>query len=376
MALKDTVKDPLNWVLLILALAFGYYVAAIPYWQNYYLKTPQEMTMAEYLANPSHPRPFMLRALGSPPSSMEVVLTELTIMHIDSDSILLRSAGAVATPAVPETPAEPVEAPAEGEAVEGEVAEILEVQSADETSEEFRLVFVDKAPPPNDEILIAGENMDLLEFSVGQLVSLQLHGLHESALGWVPLEANLSREDEEYYTKDEIDELDRMRIRSNGNEVAVPYVESAEMRFGVGDHGIGEPMTLETLSNDTTYIQTANRLQGVASGIDLYDVRLVGRAFEQLQPYFFVEDAEGRRARVYYNSRLLHEWYWALDRLQGQDIVVRGRLQPMAPADLRQLEADGNVQASFDGISLLSRDGSVVINLEHPAGVLGRPVGQ
>ena len=205
---------------------------------------------------------------------------------------------------------------------------------------------------------------------------MQLHGLHESALGWVPLEVNLSREDEEYYTKEEIDELDRMRIYSNGNEIAIPYVESAEMRFGAGDHGVGEPITLETLSNDTTYIQTANRLQGLASGVDLYDVRLLGRAFEQLVPYFFVEDAEGRRARVFYNSRLLHEWYWALDRLQGQDVVVRGRLRPMAPADLRQLEADGNVQATLDGIALLSRDGSIVINLENPAGALGRPVGQ
>jgi hypothetical protein len=372
MALKDTVKDPLNWVLLILALAFGYYVAAIPYWQNYYLKTPQEMTMADYLANPSHPRPFMLRALGSPPSSIEVVLTDLTVAHIDSDSILLQSGdGAVTTPAVVETPAEPVEA-----AEDGVVAEILEVQSADETSEEFRLIFVDKAPPPNNELLIAGENMDLLEFSIGQQVSLQLHGLHESALGWIPLEVNLSREDEEYYTKEEIDELDRMRIQSNGNEVAIPYIDSAEMRFGAGDHGLGEPVTLETLSNDTTYIQTANRLQGPTESVDLYDVRLVGRAFEQLVPYFLVEDSEGRRARVTYQSRLLHEWYWALDRLQGQDVVVRGRLNQLAPADLRQLEADGNVQATLEGIALLSRDGAVVINLENPAGSLGRPVGQ
>ena len=374
MALKDTVKDPLNWVLLILALAFGYYVAAIPYWQNHYLKTPQEMTMAEYLANPSHPRPFMLRALGSPPSSIEVVLTDLTVAHIDSDSILLRSGDVVATSAVRETPAEPVEAPAEG--VEGEVAEILEVQSADEPSEEFRLVFVDKAPPPNHEILVAGENMDLLEFSVGQQVSLQVHGLHESPMGWVPLEVNLSREDEEYYTKDEIDELDRMRIYSNGNELAIPYVESAEMRFATGEHGVGEPITLEILSNDTVYIQTTNRLRGLPSGVDLYDVRLVSRGFEQLVPYFLVEDAQGLRARVFYNPRLLHEWYWALDRLQGQDIVVRGTLQDLAPADLRQLEADGNVQATLQGIALLSRDGSVRINLENPAGSLGRPTGQ
>ncbi len=372
MALKDTVKDPLNWVLLILALAFGYYVAAIPYWQNYYLKTPQEMTMADYLANPSHPRPFMLRALGSPPASMEVVLTDLTIEHIDSDSILLRSAGVVATPTIPETPTEPVEAVVEVE----EGVEVAEVEIAEEATEEFQLIFMEKAPAPNDEILIAGENMDLLEFSVGQQVSLQVHALSESTLGWVPLQAVLTRDDEEYYTKDEIDELDRMRIYSNGNEVAVPYVDPAEMRFGVGDHGIGEPVTLETLSDDTTYIQTANRLRGQPSGIDLYDVRLVGRAFEQLQPYFFVDDAEGRRARVYYNSRLLHEWYWALDRLQGQDIVVRGKLREMAPADLRQLEADGNVQATLDGVALLSRDGSIVINLENPAGVLGRPIGQ
>ena len=373
MALKDTVKDPLNWVLLILALAFGYYVAAIPYWQNYYLKTPQEMTMAEYLANPSHPRPFMLRALGSPPSSIEVVLTDLTIVHIDSDSLLLRSPGMATTPAVPVTPPEPVEAVVEGE----EGAEVADVEVAvAESAEEPLLVFMERAPAPNDEILIAGENMDLLEYSVGQQVSLQVHGLSESSLGWVPMQAVLTREDEEYYNKEEIDELDRMRIYSNGNEVAVPYVDPAEMRFGVGEHGVGEPITLETLSNDTTYIQTMNRLRGLPSGVDLYDVRLVGRAFEQLQPFFLVEDAEGRRARVFYNSRLLHEWYWALDRLQGQEIVARGRLQDMAPADLRQLEADGNVQATLDGIALLSRDGSIVINLENPAGALGQPVGQ
>jgi len=375
MALKDTVKDPLNWVLLILALAFGYYVIAIPYWQNYYLKTPQEMTMAEYLANPSHPRPFMLRALGSPPSSIEIVLTDLTVAHIDSDSILLQAGDSATTPAVPETPAEvPPEDVAEG--AEGEEVVIEEVPSADQTSEEFRLVFADKAPPPNNEILVAGENMDLLEFSVGQRVQLQLHGLHESPLGWVPLEANLSREDEEYFTKEEIDELDRMKFYANGNVVAVPYVESAEMRFAAGEHSLGEPVTLETLSNDTTYIQTANRLQAENGVVDLYDVRLTLRAFEQLVPYFQVEDAEGRRARVYYNSRLLHEWYWALDRLQGQEVVIRGRLKPMAPAELRQLEADGNVQATLDGVAILSRDGSIVINLENPAGALGRPVAQ
>ena len=266
--------------------------------------------------------------------------------------------------------------PAEEEVVEGEEgAEVTEAESAEETVEEFQLTFMEKAPPPNNEILIAGENMDLLEFSVGQQIDLQVHGLHESALGWVPLEVNLSREDEEYYTKEEIDELERMRIFSDGNETAIPYVESAEMRFGVGDHAIGEPINLETLSNDTTYIQTANRL-APAGVVDLYDVRLTSRAFEQLMPFFQVEDAEGRRARVYYNSRLLHEWYWALDRLQGQDVVVRGRLRPMAPAELRQLEADGNVQATLDGVAILSRDGSVVINLENPAGALGQPVAQ
>jgi hypothetical protein len=331
------------------------------------------MTMADYLASPSHPRPFMLRALGSPPSSIEVVLTDLTVAHIDSDSILLRSDDGSVTDTTPAAaPVEPAEEVVEGE----EGAEEAAAESTEETVEEFQLTFMEKAPPPNNEILIAGENMDLLEFSVGQQVSLQVHGLHESALGWVPLEVNLSREDEEYYTKEEIDELDRMRIYSNGSETAIPYVESAEMRFGVGDHEIGEPITLETLSNDTTYIQTANRLQALTDSVDLYDVRLLGRAFEQLMPYFFVEDAEGRRARVYYNSRLLHEWYWALDRLQGQDVVVRGRLRPMAPAELRQLEADGNIQATLDGIAILSRDGSVVINLENPAGALGRPVAQ
>ena len=39
-------KDPLNWTLLVLALAFGYYILAVPFWQDEYLKrSPQVMSL-------------------------------------------------------------------------------------------------------------------------------------------------------------------------------------------------------------------------------------------------------------------------------------------------------------------------------------------
>ncbi|MFQ5743623.1 MAG: hypothetical protein ACE5HV_08550 [Acidobacteriota bacterium] len=354
MALKDTVKDPLNWVLLILALAFGYYVVAVPYWTNYYLKTPQAMTMADYLANPSHPRPFKLHALGSPPSSIELVITDLVVSHIDADSILLETgtASSAAPPAA--LPAVPT----------------AEQQSGGASAEEATApVMGEEQPPPKNQILLAGDNMDLKELSVGQEVSLQVHGLYESSLGWVPQEANLEREQEEFFTKEELDELDRFKIISNGNSIAVPYVETGELRFASGVHPPGQPTTLERLANDTRYIQTVNRLAGGTA--DLTGARLVSRALEEQAPYFLVEDAGGRRARVFYNPRLLSEWYWALDRLQSQPVVVRGTLRPLAPAALRQLETDGNVQAIMDGFEIMSPDGATVISLENPAGGLG-----
>ena len=67
--------DPLNWTLVVLAAAFSYYVLAVPYWQDEFLKrSPQVMTLQEYMDNPSHPREWMLRTLGAPPS--------LSLIHI------------------------------------------------------------------------------------------------------------------------------------------------------------------------------------------------------------------------------------------------------------------------------------------------------
>lgn len=408
MALKDAVKDPLNWVLLVLAAAFGYYVVAIPYYQDLYLKTPQSMTMQEYLQNPSHPRPFMLHALGAPPSSVEVVLTDLTVAHIDSDSITLtarsvseRPTQAGQTPSAADTgttlPANAGPTPG-GEAGAGDpdaaapggadssesdeagAAEGAEADTAGETGQEAGDTAddADQAPtvtlgpeqdPPAGEILIAGENMDLLEVSEGQQVELQVFGLHESPLGWIPLEPTLESDTEERFSKEDLDALERMKIVVDGNVVRVPYVETGEFRFADGVHPPGEPMTLESLANDTDYIQTANRLAGQLADVD--GVELMSRGQEQLAPFFVVEDAEGRRARVHYNQRLLSEWYWALDRLQGQVIIARGTLRTdLTPADLRQLEADENLQAIMDGVALLSPDGAVIINLENPAGGL------
>ena len=78
--------DPLNWALLILASAFGYYVMMVPYWQNFYLKEdPQVMTLQEYMDNPSHPRARMIRTLGVPPSS---VVTMALIESVISNRII------------------------------------------------------------------------------------------------------------------------------------------------------------------------------------------------------------------------------------------------------------------------------------------------
>lgn len=358
MAFKDTIKDPLNWVLLILALAFGYYVLAIPYWTNYYLKTPQQMSLAEYLANPTHPRPFMLHALGSPPSSIEVVVTGLRVAHIDSDSILLESTEPLGeeppTPA-PATEPEP-EAPAEAP----------EEPAAAQEEEDGPPTLGPEMPPPNHEILLPGDNMDLLEVTVGQEVAIQVHGLHQTPLGWVPQEPDLARETEEFFTKEELDELDRLKILANGNVIRIPYVSAGELRFAGSVHEAEEATTLEELANDTRYIQTANRLAGGV--VEVQGVRLVGRGVQQLNPYFIVEDEAGRRAHAFYNARLLSEWYWSLDRLRGRPVLLRGVLRSLSPPELRQLEAEGNIQAVLEGYAILSTDGRVVINLEHPGG--------
>ncbi len=338
--LTRALKDPLNWALLVLAAAFAYYVMMVPYWQNYYLKQqPQVMTLQEYMENPSHPRQPMLRTLGAPPSSIEVIIEPLTVKHIDTDSITLTA-----------------DASAGNRAVGGS----CELPPNIGTEREISL----------NEILVGGDNMDLLEVSEGQQVSLQVFGLAETDMGWVPLEPTLESDQEERFSKDEIDALEFLRIHSNGNSTPVPYIETGELRLASGLQPDGEDHTLAELSDDTTYIQTVNALSGSARLIDLYGVRLVDWESQNLAPYFIVEDAEGRRANIFYNQRLLSEWRWGLDRLQGQCVVVRGSLRPIIPAELRRLELDGNVQALIDGHSIISSDGSVVISLENPAGGL------
>lgn len=385
MALRDTARDPLNWLLLVLALAFGYYVIAVPYWTKFYLKeSPQRLTLREYMENPSHPRPFMLHALGTPPSSVEIVLTDLRVAHIDTDAILLESTVAAAGA---EEPGMEDEAMAE----EGDEAPVPAAGEAGETApergpstgaaaggqegagEEPGLAaggMVAEGAPPLDQILIAGENMDLLELSLGQEVELQIHDLWESPLGWVPAQPELERDTEEYYTKEEIDELELVKIHADGNLVTTSYKETGELRFATGNFPPGEVFTLEQLSNDTTYIQTANRLGG--SGlIDLYDIHIVGKATQDRNPYFIVEDDEGRRGRIFFNPRLLGEWYWVRPRLEDQKIFARGTLRPMSPPQLRQLESEANVQVVMDGNDVLSEDGTAVFNLENPAETAG-----
>lgn len=361
MALKKSLTDPLNWLLLLLAGAFFYYITAVPYFTDLYLKTPQQMTFEEYLANPSHPREFMLHALSAPPPSIEIIITGLEIIHIDQDSVLLVDPAMVIPGEMPAT------TPVADSADEGEIA-------ADESQNSTDLVLLDfqpESPPPANEILIAGENLDLLPLSVGQTVSIQVHGLEETLSGWVPLNPSLAGSDqEELFTKDELDELDLLKIHASGNTLEMPYVEVEEMRFASDIHAAGEPITLEELANDTTYIQTFARLAG-GSGVDLYGVTLVEKRFLERAPYFIVEDAEGRKAQVFFNSRLLSEWYWAMDRLGGKQVVVRGTLKTFTPSQLRSMEAADNMQAVIDGYAILSLDGTVVISLENPLGGFG-----
>ncbi len=331
------IKDPLNWALLILASGFAYYVMMIPYWQNYYLKQdPQVMTLQEYMSNPTHPRAPMLRTLGAPPSSIEVVIEGLTVKHIDTDSITF------------------TDDPNSINAAAGGACEVPTLGTEQDVS--------------LSDLLVAGDNMDLLELSEGQQVSLQVFGLSETELGWVPLEPTLESDQEERFSKEELDALEFVKIIANDNAITVPYIEVGEFRLATGIQAAGELHTLEELADDTVYIQTANRLVG--GPVDLHGVRLVGWEQEALTPFFIVEDAEGRRAHVFYNQRLLSEWRWGLDRLEGQCVVVRGGIRGMTPAELRQLEADGNIQALIDGASILSSNGAVVISLENPAGAL------
>ncbi len=359
MALKKNLTDPLNWLLLLLAAAFIYYIFAVPYFTNFYLKTPQQVTMADYLASPSHPRPFMLHALSAPPSSIEVVITGLEVVHIDQDSILLEEAGAAT--AVPSPPPAPIaEDGAEGD-------DAGEDQAA--ADEQPVLSFQQEAPPPAGQIMVPGDNLDLLAITVGQVVDLQVHGLYESPMGWVPQNPTLDRNAEELFTKEELDALEVMRLIVDGNEIQVPYVPADELRLADGVHPLGMPSALDELANDTTYIQTVQRLAG--GTVDLYDVRLTEKRFVERAPYFVVEDGEGRRAQVFFNSRLLSEWYWALDRLGGQDIVVRGTLRAFTPSDLRRIESEDNIQVVMDGYALLSRDGTTVVSLENPLGGFG-----
>lgn len=352
MALKKGLTDPLNWLLLLLAGAFIYYIFAVPYFFEYYMKTPQQMTFSEYLANPAHPRPFMLHALSNPPASTEIVLHGLTVKHVDQDSILLEDASVPSGTTAAATPM-PAPAPAEGESDGSAAAPAF-------------LEFAAEAAAPNNQILIPGDNLDLLPVQVGMQISLQLHDLHQSPLGWIPRELTVGQTEEQYYNKQDLDELALLKVIVGGNAIPVPYIEVDEMRFAPEVHPAGEPFTLEQLSNDTSYIQTANRLAG--SSVDVYDVRIVERLMLERAPYFVFEDAQGRRGHVFYNQRLLSEWYWVQDRLGDGNIVVRGTLRPFAPNQLRDMEAEGNVQVVIDGYALLSRDGSTVISLENPLG--------
>jgi hypothetical protein len=336
--ITGVLRDPLNWALLILAAAFAYYVMMVPYWQNFYLKQdPQVMTLQEYMANPTHPRAPMLRSLGTPPSSIEVIIEGLTVKHIDTDSITL-------------------------------TADASSINSAAGGACEVPPMIGAEQDPPINDILVAGDNMDLQGFSEGQQVSLQVFGLHQTDLGWVPLEPTLDAGQEERFSKDELDELEFLKINANGNDVPVPYVETGELRLASGLQGDGEQHTLAELSDDTVYINTVNSLAG--NLVDLHGVRLVGWEQQNLAPYFVVEDAEGYRAHVFYNQRLLSEWRWGLDRLEDQCVVVRGVLRSITPTDLRLLEADGNIQALIDGQAIMSPNGSVVISLDDPSGNL------
>jgi len=369
MALKKSLTDPLNWLLLLLAGAFFYYISAVPYFTDLYLKTPQQMTFEQYLANPSHPREFMLHALSAPPASIEIIVTDLEIIHIDQDSVLLQDSsfgGAVAAPAA----APATDAAADGEVVDGEVVEA----EAQDSGDVVLLNFQPEDPIPGNQILIAGDNLDLLPLSVGQNVSIQVHGLYETSSGWVPLNPSLAGTDQEdLFTKEQLDALDLLKVYDGGivvaNPVLIPYIEVDEMRFAAEVHALGEPITLEELANDTTYIQTLARLAG--GSVDVYDVTLVEKRFAERAPYFIVQDAEGRKAHIFFNSRLLSEWYWAMDRLAGQEVVVRGRLRPFTPSQLREMESADNTQAVIDGYAILSRDGTVVISLENPLGGFG-----
>lgn len=353
MALKKSLTDPLNWLLLLLAGTFFYYITAVPYFTDLYLKTPQQMTFEEYLASPSHPREFMLHALSAPPASIEIIVTGLEIIHIDQDSVLLRDPSMVSA---------------------GEMTTITPIAaSADEGQNSTDVVLLDfqpESPNPANEILIAGDNLDLLPLSVGQTISIQVHGLEETLSGWVPLNPSLAGSDqEELFTKDELDALDFLKIHDDGNTLEIPYIEVDEMRFASDIHAAGEPISLEELANDTTYIQTFARLAG--GSVDLYGVTLVEKRFLERAPYFIVEDAEGRKAQVFFNSRLLSEWYWAMDRLGGEQVVVRGTLRTFTPSQLRGMEAADNMQAVIDGYAILSLDGTVVISLENPLGGFG-----
>jgi hypothetical protein len=366
MALKKSLTDPLNWLLLLLAGAFVYYIMAVPYFTDLYLKSPQQMTFQEYLASPSHPRPFMAHALSAPPPSIEIVITGLEVVHLDQDSVLL-----IDRSMAPATAA-PAAAPASTDAATTETTGTDDGQMDEDTAATGLLPFQPELPAPGNEIMIAGDNLDLLPLSVGQTVSLQVHGLHETPNGWVPLNPSLAGSDqEELFSKDELDALELLKIHDSGNTIEVPYIPVDEMRFASSIHAAGEPTTLESLANDTTYIQTFARLAG--GSVDVYDIRLTEKRFEERQPYFIVEDAEGRRAQVFFNARLLSEWYWAMDRLGGQEVVVRGTLRQFTPSQLRDMEAADNTQGVIDGYAILSRDGSVVISLENPAGSFGGP---
>lgn len=352
MALKKGITDPLNWLLLLLAGAFVYYIFAVPYFADFYLKSPQSLTLTEYLNNPAHPRAFKLHALSAPPASKEVIITGLTVAHVDQDSILLEDR----TMALESSAATP--SPADETTTEQETSLLPAL-----------LQLKPEGSPPLNQILIAGDNVDLLGVSEGQVVSLVAHALHESPLGWVPLEPTVTRDEEEFFSKDELDELEFMRLLTDVEVARLPYVEVGELRFAAGNHIQGEPFTLEQLDDDTAYIQAASRLGG--GTIDLTGLRIVEHTAEDRSPLFIVEDADGRRAKVFYNGRVLSEWHWALDRIGNRPLIVRGTLTLMPPGTLRQLEIDGNFQAVLNGLELLADDGAIVISLENPAGGFG-----
>lgn len=275
-----------------------------------HLKSPQQLTLTEYLEDPAHPRSGPLFFLSATPSA-EVVLTDLKVAHVDEDSALLED-------------------------------------------------------PAGADVLVAGDGMDALGLSVGGNVSLQVGQLERTPLGWVPAIPDLDAITWERFDRDEVDAIEQWKIVADGATVAARYVEFDERSFSSVVPEADRTLTLVEASALQDLPQLLGEWSTNRETVAIRGAELAGQGWRgREKPYFIVQAGADEWVAVIYEPQLFSEWHWAMDRLQGEQVVARGVPRPSDDADFNAIAATRpeRLVMILDGYAISSPDGETVIHL-------------